>query len=219
MPARLEVLSNLADGLMQLAQHLAVGRSVRSDRLRAILARYEPEHAAQEAVHAFDPGVVPIEIFLRRRGEERKQASRVGAVLIDDGLRIDYISLVLGHFGAFTDDHALREQALHRFAVLDQPQIPHDLSEKAGIDQMQNGVLDAADVLVDRKPVTDLPGIEGPLAVVWVAIAVEIPRRIDEGIHGIRFAFRGASAAGALHLQKLGHGAQGRASHARDLYI
>ncbi len=70
------------------------------------------------------------------------------------------------------------------------------LGPEARIDQMQDGVFDAADVLVDRKPTGDGFGIEGRPVVMRVAVAIEIPRRIDEGIHGVAFAPRGAAALG-----------------------
>jgi hypothetical protein len=47
-----------------------------------------------------------------------------------------------------------------RLAVLDQADIAHHLGEEARIDQVQDGVLHAADVLVDLKPVGDLRGVE-----------------------------------------------------------
>jgi hypothetical protein len=58
------------------------------------------------------------------------------------------------------DHHALREQPRTGSLFLDQPDIAHHLGEEARVDQVQNGVLHAADVLVDREPVGDLRRIE-----------------------------------------------------------
>ena len=46
------------------------------------------------------------------------------------------------------------------FAVLDQADIAHHLGEEARVDQVQDGVLHAADVLIDLEPIRDLGGIE-----------------------------------------------------------
>ena len=56
------------------------------------------------------------------------------------------------------DDHALGQQVGEGFAeIADQADIAHQLGEEARIQQMQDGVLDAADVLVDAAlaPVLD----------------------------------------------------------------
>jgi hypothetical protein len=52
-------------------------------------------------------------------------------------------------------DHALREQAGEGFAAgqVEQAAIAQRAGEEAGIEQVENGVLDAADVLIDGQPV------------------------------------------------------------------
>ena len=50
-------------------------------------------------------------------------------------------------------DHALREQAGKRFGDRDHAQLGHGAGEKARIEQMQDRVLDAADILIHRQPV------------------------------------------------------------------
>ena len=53
----------------------------------------------------------------------------------------------------------------HRLVVRDQAQVAHHLGPEARIDQVQNRVLHAADVLVDRKPVLRaLAGSKGAVA-------------------------------------------------------
>ena len=159
--------------------------------------------AAQEAVGAFDAGIGPFERLVGRRGEHDEQAGGVGAVLVDQGLRVDAVVLRLRHLlgaaddhrqavglergagraAAFVghdidigrvdplflaaieiavegrgDDHALGQQVGERFAeVADQADIAHQLGEEARIEKVQDGVLDAADVLVDAAlaPVGD----------------------------------------------------------------
>ena len=80
---------------------------------------------------------------------------------------------------------------------------------------MQNGVLNAADVLVDLEPVTDLGRIERQGIVVRVAVAIEVPGGIDEGVHGIGFAPRRASALRAVHVDELGHFFERRTARCR----
>ena len=48
------------------------------------------------------------------------------------------------------------EQALDGLIVLYQAKIAHHLGPEARVDQVQNGVLDASDVLIDGEPVGDL---------------------------------------------------------------
>src|ERR1019366_10661973 len=86
-----------------------------------------------------------------------------------------------------------------------QADIAHHLGEETRVDQVQDGVLHAADVLVDFKPISDLGGIEGHGAVVRVAVAVEIPGRIDEGVLGSGLASGRAAALGTCDVDELRH--------------
>ncbi len=43
----------------------------------------------------------------------------------------------------------------HGFVVFNDADVAHDLGPEARIDQVENGVFDAADVLIDRKPFGD----------------------------------------------------------------
>src|SRR2546423_15347905 len=52
----------------------------------------------------------------------------------------------------------------------------------------------AADILIDGKPVGDFLGVVGSFVVVGIAVAIEIPGGIDKGVHGIGLAARGSSA-------------------------
>ena len=53
-------------------------------------------------------------------------------------------------------DHALGEQSGERFGQIKMTGVTHGTHEESRIEQMQNGVLDAADILVNRQPVIDL---------------------------------------------------------------
>ncbi len=63
--------------------------------------------------------------------------SRVGAVTAAVGL---------------VNHHALGEQALEGFLGFDMAGLAHGTGEEAGIEQMQDRMLDAADILIDRQP-------------------------------------------------------------------
>ena len=69
----------------------------------------------------------------------------------------------------------------------------HGAGEEARIEEMQDRVLDAADILIDRQPIADGIGVDR-LARVRRAEARKIPGRIDEGVHRVGLA-RGRTAA------------------------
>ncbi len=84
---------------------------------------------------------------------------------------------------------------------------------------MQNGVLHAADVLIDLEPVSDLRRIERHAIVVRVAVTIEIPGRIDEGVHGVGLAARRAGAARTLDVHEVGHFLERRAAGTSELHV
>src|SRR3970282_1227116 len=80
-----------------------------------------------------------------------------------------------------------------RLVDADMPGAPHRPREEPGIEQMQDGVLDAADILVDRQAVVARRA--GDRAVrPRRAEAREVPGRIHEGVAGVGFAPRGGAA-------------------------
>ena len=95
-------------------------------------------------------------------------------------------------------DHALREQAGEGFAggQVEQAAIAQGAGEEAGIEQVENRVLDAANVLIDGQPVGGLFLVDRNLGF-RIAEAREVPGRVDERIHRVGFAFRLAAAFGA----------------------
>ena len=50
------------------------------------------------------------------------------------------------------NDHALSQQTLEWLIASEQAFIAHEFMEKARVEQVQNGVFDAADVLIDWQP-------------------------------------------------------------------
>ena len=99
----------------------------------------------------------------------------------------------------FMADHALREEPGKRFRQLHMTGHAHRAGEEARIEQMQNRVLDAADILVDRQPVID-GGARHRLIGARAAEAREIPRGVDEGVERIGLARCRLPARRARHV-------------------
>ena len=153
-------------------------------------ADQRPE-ALQEAVAAGDAAVGPLGVVLGRPQEQHVEAQRVGAVARDQLVGRDDVALRLGHLGAVLVDHALREEALERLLEADEAGVVEDLREEARVEQVQDRVLDAADVLVDGQPAIDVLPLPGGLGVVRVDVADVVPGRAHERVHGVGLALRG----------------------------
>ncbi len=238
---------HLLQGLVHFAAQLACGVTRRGCG-RGQGAELQPEgpHSPEEAVRAFHRGVVPLQRGFGWGGEHGEQAGGVGAVAVDQVLRIDAVVLALAHgahaavvhrravgleLGAsdlalrveyvldlvrpeildatlrgfarvdVVEHHALREQTGEGFVGLDQPEVAHHLGPKARIQQVQDGVLDTADVLVHRHPVVGAAVHHG-VVVVGAGVAHEVPTRIDEGVHGVGFALGRFAALRAGHVDE-----------------
>src|SRR5207248_5863457 len=112
------------------------------------------------------------------------------------------------HLGAIFDHHALGEETLHGLRVLHQSDVTHHFGPEARINKVQDGVLNAADVLVDGKPVTRLLGIERRFAIASVGVAIKVPGGIYERVHGVGFATRRSAATGTSRVHKFGYACQ-----------
>ena len=91
------------------------------------------------------------------------------------------------------EHHALRQQIRERLGEAYQAQIAHHLDPEARVQQVQDRVLDAANVLVDRQPVIDAL-VHHRACLVGASVAHEVPRRIDESIHRVGLAPRRLAA-------------------------
>ena len=138
--------------------------------------------------------------FFRAPGGDRPAAGsgdQVSFPIVGDFGRIKPVAVFVAV--GLVADHALGHQPVK--GLLD-PQIAalfQRPGEKAGIEQMQNRVLDAADVLVHGQPVIHRLAIEG-LGIGNGSEAGEIPRRFEEGIEGIRFPAGRLAARRAIHI-------------------
>src|SRR5262249_21412001 len=79
-------------------------------------------------------------------------------------------------------------------------EIGQNLGEEGRVEEVEDGVLDAPDVAVHAvglEPVPDLGAVEGYPFLARGAVAREIPRGLDEGVHRVGFAARRPTAARA----------------------
>ena len=96
-------------------------------------------------------------------------------------------------------DHALGEEAGERLAHRQLAGVGQGSGDEAGIEQVQHGVLDAADILIDRHPIVGRRLVDR-LVRRRVGKAGEVPGAVDEGIEGVGLALGRAAAAGAGHM-------------------
>ncbi len=130
----------------------------------------ETPQEARRALHAL---IGPFQRLFGWRGEHHEKSDRIGAVFFDELLRIDGIAFCLGHLCTVFQNHALRQKVGERLVSRGQTEVAHDFLEEARIEEMQDRVLYAARVLIDRHPV--------PFALIehgGVAIRTRITREI-----------------------------------------
>ena len=96
------------------------------------------------------------------------------------------------------EQHALGEKPRERLVDMHQPHVAHHLGPEARVEQVQDRVLDAADVLVHRHPVI-VARIDHRRRI-RRGVAHVVPRRIDENVHGVGLALcrRAALWTGAV---------------------
>ncbi|MCY1221075.1 hypothetical protein D9M72_331190 [compost metagenome] len=100
-------------------------------------------------------------------------------------------------------DHALGEETLERLVERDMTGRLHRAGEEARVEQVQDRVLDAADILIHRQPMVGDLGV-GRIVFPRRGEAGEVPGRIDEGVHRVRLA------PGILAAMRAGNVAPGR---------
>ena len=83
-------------------------------------------------------------------------------------------------------------EARERLGEVDEAHVEQHLGDEARVQQVQDGVLDAADVGVDGRPACRPPRDEkASVGVVRREEAQEVPRAVDEGVHRVGVAQRG----------------------------
>ena len=147
-------------------------------------------------MHALNPSLLPVEVPIRRRCEQAVHARGIGAKARHHIVRRDHVAEALRHLGAILDHHALREQPRCGLVIGDHPEVAHEPGPEARVDQVQDGVLNPANVLINRKPILRYFRREWRFVVTRVGVAVEVPRGVHEGVHRVRLAPRRAAAFG-----------------------
>src|SRR5215210_3907051 len=82
---------------------------------------------------------------------------------------------------------------------------------------MQYGVLDAAGVLVYRKPLLSPLGVERSLIVVGREVTVPVPRGVHKGVHRVRLARGRAAATRTLGVVEVRVELEGRFARGHEL--
>src|SRR4029450_12578732 len=86
------------------------------------------------------------------------------------------------------------------------------LGKEPHVQQVQNRMLHTADILRNRHPATYVFGVEGTILITRRAVAEEIPRRVDEGIHRVGIPLRGSPTLWAVDIDPIGGRGQRRGS-------
>ena len=217
--AAIEVLGALGDGAVTLAIELhrnLIERGLVKGHVDVAGLDELPNDtpgALDEAVSALNGLGIPVEILLGRGDKQDRQTHGVGAVRFDDRARGHDVALGLGHgVAVLVLDHALAQQVGEGLVHAQQAQVAQGLGKEATVEQVQNGVLDAADVVIDRHPTVGGFLGEGQLSVVRIGIAQVIPAGAGKGVHGIGLALGRATAdraGGLVELLALGEGLAG----------
>src|SRR4051812_15343536 len=80
----------------------------------------------------------------------------------------------------------------------------HGARKETAVEQMQDRMLDSADILIDGQPAIDLRTIRGGSLDPRIREAREIPRRVDERIHRVGLTPRRAIALWTAHILPCG---------------
>src|SRR5215208_6332335 len=179
---------------------------------------HEREGAPEPARDAPYALAVPGAAFVPRADEHQETPERVGTEAVDVLLRVDHVATALAHLVPVGPEYVpLVAQAGHRLVEVNQPKVAHDLGEEAGVEQVQNGVLYAAGVLVDGEPLLSPFGIERPLIVVRREVTVPVPRGVHESVHRVRLACGRAAATGTLGIVEVRVELEGRFARGHEL--
>src|SRR6185503_646394 len=96
-------------------------------------------------------------------------------------------------------DHSLGEQPLEGLSNADLPEPFQRSGPEASVEQVQDRMLDAADILGDRKPLLGFGPIERPVGGL-AGEADEVPARIHESVERVGLARRLAFASRTGHM-------------------
>ena len=168
----IQVFGDFLDGLVQFSSESEFirGKFAFFFSLNVFVLADDVPDTFQETVGAFNALIGPFEVFFRRSGKEDEEAGSVSAVFPDNFFRGNDVADGFTHLAAIFQDHALTEQVREWFRIVDHAFILKDFHEETGIQQVKDGVFDAADVLVDGHPVVCLILCEWFFGIVRIAV-------------------------------------------------
>ena len=109
----------------------------------------------------------------------------------------DHVPLALGHLGALANDQSVGAELREGLLEVEPPHVVQRHGDEARVEEVEHGVLVAADVGVDRQPAAGEFGVEGAVVEVGGRIAQEVPRAVQEGVGDVGLAGGVAAARGA----------------------
>ena len=143
---RLEVLRDLFDPGVQRPLHAGIVES-RAPRLGR--GRHAVPHLLQEALRSGQTAVAEIPAPLEGAEEHQVHAERVRAEPRDVFVRQDHVAARLRDLRAVPDEQAVLAEAVVRLLELEVPEIVQHHCEEARVEEVEDGVLLAADVAAD----------------------------------------------------------------------
>ena len=102
----------------------------------------------KKTIAALNAFVAPVQVLLRRGGEQAEKAGRVRAEAVDEIVGVHDVALRLAHLRAVLYHHALGEEVFERLPGAHESKLVEDPVEEPGVEEMEDGVLHAADILV-----------------------------------------------------------------------
>ena len=158
----------------------------------------------EEAGDAVDATVIPFGVLVRWADEQLVNSARVRTVFLHHVVGCDAIPLRLRHHIAVAMNHPLGEERREGLVGRDHARVVEGLHEESRVEQVEDRMLDAAGVLIDRHPVVHLLLVERQRLVLRVGVAQEVPGRVDKGVHGVGLTTRRLAAFRAGGVEEKG---------------
>ena len=136
---------------------------------------YESVYTVEESVASLNTLVRPVELLFRRSSEEDEESCCIRTVFRLDLRRAYNVAERFAHLGAVLDDHSLSKQVSERLFLFAESEIVHYHLEESCVHEVQDSVLNSADVLVYVHPVVSLFPAERILIVMRIAVSEEVP--------------------------------------------
>ena len=194
---RLDRLGDLLPRLVPLDQNGVVDL-VAHQRDRLALADEVPD-LVEEPSRSAEAGVAEVAALLERAQEHQVHPEGVGAPFVEVLVGDDDIAARLGHLGAVLDDQPVRPEARERLVEREQPLVVQHHGDEARVEQVEHGVLVAADVGGHGAPLPHPGRVERPVIEVGAGVAQVVPGRVEEGVGHVGLAPGLRAAGGAGH--------------------